>query len=688
MQLTESQRQKGQQRHRLFMALNGLSVAFLMDNVLVLYGLRNGMSDSGAAVLASFVHLAMPFMVFGRNLVARFGLTKAWSLSWALRYASILLLVLAPYAASLGEWAATGTIMIGAFGFAFFRSLGVINSRPVIGEITTPDEQGRYVYGNFARFSVVNLASMGLAVVVMQNFDAVWVYQVIIGIGAAVGFVGAYVLSTIPETGASREIAKVPIKEAASELFSDTKRRRTVWAFGAGISVIVLVIPFATITTKGGYGVPDHQALLFTLLVATGGVLSSLFNREISDHVGPRPLLIIYAFGFAAVSAYWALAPESYNPVITGATFVISGFCRIGIFVGLSHYLLSVSNSKNRLATTLFSEIVGGATAGLAGSVIGASLVGAFQSAVGGMEGYRWYFRVIFLVIVLCIVVIARLRRVRDWRVPEVLGLFLTPRDLWALYTLNRLEGHGTPRSDLDDVARLRRTRSHLSQARIRSYLDSPRLEVRMSALRALRRISIDGESKRVVAEQLEKGPFTTGPLAADILGEHGIQDAVPQLRASLDSPDALLVGRAMVNLVRLADEPSYEAGRALLRRASDPALILHGSKAIASIGDIGDVPLLLDLAHSDHLPAAVINEVLISCARLCGIEDAYYKELHTNDNPPCDRAGIESRLSRATGEGAAAAREWLEARGDRDVDPRALLLLELVASRATPPGE
>ncbi len=681
MPLSEEQRRTGKQRHRLFMVLNGVPVAFLMDNVLVLYGLRNGMSDSAAAVLASFVHLSMPFMVLGRKLVARFGLTKAWALSWALRYVSVLLLVAAPFAASLGQWAATGTVMMGAFGFALFRSLGAINGRPVVGEITTPDERGRYVYGNFARFSVVNLASMSLAVLVMQNFDAVWVYQVIIGVGAAVGFAGAYVISTIPETGTSSEIAKVPIKRAASELFSDTKLRRTVWAFGAGISAIVLVIPFATITTKGGYGVPDHEALLFTLLVATGGVLSSLFNREISDHVGPRPLLIIYACGFAAVAAYWALAPETYNPVLTGATFVVSGFCRIGIFVGLGHYLLSVSNSKNRLSTTLFSEIVGGATAGIAGSVVGASLLGALQTTVDGMEGYRWYFRIILAVIVGCIVVIARLRRVKDWRVPEVLGLFLTPRDLWALYTLNRLDGRRTAQADLDDVARLRRTKSHLSQARIRRYLDSPRLEVRMAALRALRRIRMDAESRRVVAEQLDKGPFTTAALAADILGEHGIRAAVPRLRSCLDSPDPLLVGRAMVNLVRLRDKTSYNAARDLLREATEPALILHGSKAIALIGDVGDVrdvrdvPLLLDAAHVENLPAAVVDEVLISCARLCGIEDEFYEELYANGHPTYIRGEAGETVVAATGNRTSAVQEWLAARGDAHIDPGALLL-------------
>ncbi len=624
------------------MWLNAVPVAFLMENVLVLYGIRNGMADSTVAVLASFVHLTMPFMVFGRNLIARFGLAKAWGLGWGLRYVSILLLLFAPWAGEIGQWAASGVIMLGAFGFALFRSLGAINTRPLVGEITTDDERGRYISGNFARFTSVQLLAMTAAILLMQNFDAVWVYQVIIATGAAVGFIGAYVLTTIPESGESRKAATEPLGIASRALFQDKSRRRTVWAFGAGFSSFVLVIPFATITVKNGYGVPDHEALVFTLLVVAGGIVSSLVNREISDHVGPRPLVILYTTGLLLVALFWAFAPETLQPGLVALSFFVAGYCKLGLIVGLGHYLLSTTPGRQRLVMTLFTEIVGGAAAGLAGAVFGGTLIGVLQDVGVGMEVYRWYFRIVAVVVLVMVFIMSRLRRIEDWRVPEVLGLVFSPRDVWALFTLNRLEDRSSPGADLSDVARLRQTRSSLSQARLREYVYSPRLEVRMSALRALRNLEMDHSSVKLVMEQIDAGAFTTGWLAADILGEQRVTAAVAPLRRALQSDDPFLAGKAMVNLVRIGDSESYDEIRRRFRAAEQVRVIIYGSKAIAAMQQVSDLPVLLEKACRADIPEAVKDEVLISAARLCGAEDRYYRLIRTHKNDP--DAALESK--------------------------------------------
>ncbi len=667
------------------MWLNAVPVAFLMENVLVLYGIRNGMADSALAVLASFIHLTMPFMIFGRNLIGRFGLARAWSIAWAFRYFFALILLFAPLAGRFGQWGATTVIMVGAFGFALFRSLGAISGRPLIGELTTRDERGRYIYGNFARFTTVHLISMAAAILLMQTFNAVWVYQMFILVGALVGFAGAYVLSTIPESGESRAVAMTPLITSARELLQDDVRRRTVWAFGAGFTSFMLVIPFATITVKNGYGVPDHQALIFTLLVVAGGILSSLINREISDHVGPRPLVIIYTAGFLAVALFWAFAPEVLHPTVVGLGFFVAGYCKTGLIVGLGHYLLSVTPGKHRVATTLFSEIVGGAAAGLAGSLFGGTLIGLLQGVGSGMDVYRWYFRIVVAVIMALVVVMGRLRRIEDWRVPEVLGLVFSPRDVWAIFTINRLEGRSTAGSDLHDVARLGRTGSSLSQARLREYVDSPRLEVRMQALRALRHLDMDEESVEVVMEQLRTGAFTTAWLAADILGERGITEAIPALRGALDSEDPLLVGKAMVNLVRLGDAESFDAIRERFAAAGHVRAIMYGSKAIARIGRPADLRLLLDKVCATRLPDPVKDEVLIGAATLWGAEERYYRLIRRYQDDPAaalvaavdgldleevalPRAALSRPASEAAPKGASSGRAFLEAwqAGDR----------------------
>lgn len=79
------------------MVLNGITIAFLMNDVLILYGIRNGLTDPQVAFLASFLHLAMPFMIFGKLIVRRIGLAKNWGPAWLLRYISATLLIIAPF---------------------------------------------------------------------------------------------------------------------------------------------------------------------------------------------------------------------------------------------------------------------------------------------------------------------------------------------------------------------------------------------------------------------------------------------------------------------------------------------------------------------------------------------------------------------------------------------------------------
>jgi hypothetical protein len=154
-QLNSEQRARGQRLFRGFLLLNGISVALLMENMLILYAIRNGASDPVVAVIASFIHLTMPAMILGKRWVARMGLSRTLGIGWFLRYASATLLVLAPVATQLGsQRAGIALIVAGAFGFAFFRSIGAIANTPLTGEITTPGERGSFISGKIGRAHV------------------------------------------------------------------------------------------------------------------------------------------------------------------------------------------------------------------------------------------------------------------------------------------------------------------------------------------------------------------------------------------------------------------------------------------------------------------------------------------------------------------------------------------------------
>lgn len=404
-----------------------------MENMLILYAIANGMSDGLVAVLASFIHLTMPFMILGKRLIERRGLARAWGLCWTLRYLSIVSIVLAPFLES-SPVAASMLILAGTLGFNIFRSMGLTAGTPLVGEITTDGDRGRYISGNVVRERIAYSTAMVAAVLLLRTTDSVWPYQVIIVLGCGLGIASSRILTTVPESTSGYESARKPVGESFRELFRRSSRRRLVIGWCAGFTAFALVIPFSLIAIKNGYGLSDEVALIFSVLTIVGGILASLVNGVLSDRVGPRPLLILYGAGLWVCALFWALAPGELFPILVGIVFLLAGFCKIGILINLGHYLLSLVDGSERVGANMFVRMISGAAAGLAGSVLGASLLEGLQrSSATGMTVYRTYFAVIAVVLVPLVFALYRMKRLSEWRVRRVLKLLVSPRHIRSM---------------------------------------------------------------------------------------------------------------------------------------------------------------------------------------------------------------------------------------------------------------
>ncbi len=614
------------------MMANGVSVAFLMENMLILYAIRNGLSDSLVAVLASFVHLTMPFMLLGKKMVASWGLSRSWAFCWLFRYLSILPIAAAPFLASGGpDWSVPLLILAGAFGFALFRSMGVINNTPLMGEVTTHHNRGRYISGNVLRFNIVYLICMSIVIVVMRFIDKIWVYQCIIVVGCAAGVYGSKLLSTIPESDTPRKSAAKPAGKFLKQIMTTLDLRRLLFAWCAGITSFVIVIPFSVITIKNGYGIPDHSALAFSLMVLVGAIISAFLNGTLADHVGPRPLLIMYGTGFFIVSIFWAFAPNRFMPAFVGVVFLVAGYCKTGLLVGLGHYFLSAVKTEERVFTSLYVRLFAGICAGLMSSVVGGGLLDLLRRiGLEGLDVYRNYFRVVLVVLAPLVYLIYRLKKLEEWPVRDIFDLVFSIRDIRALFVLNRLEQAETPAEDARNVERLADIGSNLGESALLEYVESPHLSIRIRALNALRAIDMSRTAISILLREVQHGEFTTASTAADILGEKRIEKAIPHLRTTLDSPDVELRGRSMVALVRLHDSESYGKIKQRFLESDNPQVVIHGARAVSRIEGNEELDILLQKLESEGMPEAVNNEILIAVSRVCGTDEMFYKLLRS----------------------------------------------------------
>lgn len=425
----------GQRLIRTFAALNGVSVALLLDSMLILYAIQNGVGDSAVAILASFVHLTMPLVVVGKMMIARVGAARTWGFGWLFRSVSAGLLVLAPFVPpEMPQILRTSIVLLGAFGFAAFRAIGLVGNSPLLGEITTDGARGSFLSGNFVRTTSTQLLTLVVVILLLRNAAATWVYQVVIGIGAALGVYAGILLSRVPESQAPRLSARKPLREVFLRVWQIPRMRKLLFAWAAGFGAFTLVVPFALITIKNGYGLADHHALLFTLLTLFGGTVSGLVNGIIADKVGPRPLLIIYALLLALVALYWSVAPDSLWIFPTGLVFFAAGYCKFGIMMVSGHYFLNVAVESDRVGSSMVLRALSGAIAGLVGSVLGGGVLAFLDGAgYGGMEIYRIYFRVVLGAFAVIIPVVLSLERLEEWSLRNAAILHFRPRRILGM---------------------------------------------------------------------------------------------------------------------------------------------------------------------------------------------------------------------------------------------------------------
>ncbi|MCG8478129.1 MAG: MFS transporter [Spirochaetales bacterium] len=420
---------------RRFATLNGVSVALLLDSMLILYAIRNGLGDAAVATLASFMHLTMPFMVLGKVSIARHGAARTWGTGWLLRSVSAAIMIAAPFVPGAAPQAIrTAIILAGGFGFAAFRAIGLVGNSPVIGEITTADDRGRFLSGNWARATMTQMITLTTVILLLRRDSSTAVFQAMIAVGAAIGIYVGIVLNRVPESDVPRESASLPLRDTVRRVWRVVRMRKLLFAWIASFASFTLVIPFAVITLKNGYGVSDYQALGFTLLTLLGGMTASLVNGAIADEVGPRPLLIIYVATLMGIAAYWAFAADTLAIGPTIAAFFLAGYCKFGILSAANHYFLNVTSGSDRVGSAIILRTATGATTGLIGSVFGGGILTILaNTGFVGMDIYRTYFRIAVGVVAAAVVVVSRLDRLGDWSVVRAALLLFRPKRILAI---------------------------------------------------------------------------------------------------------------------------------------------------------------------------------------------------------------------------------------------------------------
>ena len=450
--LSSAQRKIGSQRYIWFTRVNAISFAFLADNVLILYAIKNGADDFLLGLITSFFFLTMPVMFFGRKIVGRVGAASAYTISWTLRNLSAATLIGVPFLIRhSGHRSGLILLAAGSFGFFAFRSIGLTANTPIIGEITDAKTRGRYLSRVWLNFNVFVLIATCALIIIFKWFEDVRTYQMIIAAGSMLGLLSAMIIYRVPESDHPRVSGQIPMRETIAFIWSDSKTRKLLFTWSAAAVSIVLSAPFSMVALKRGYGVNDYNAFYYVLILIIGAIISASVNKRMLDKVGPRPMLNIFSFGFIIVSILWIFSPVTLYYVYPGMIFLLVGVCRAGTMTAMAHYFLTIVSEDRRVGVNMFMYMISGTAAGIAGTFLGGGLLKFLNQQIGnGLTIYRIYFVIIFVILIPLFFVIRRTERVSDWRVRHVLGFMVSFRDIRALFALQGLERYRRVRKGKD----------------------------------------------------------------------------------------------------------------------------------------------------------------------------------------------------------------------------------------------
>ncbi len=386
----------------------------------------------------------MPFMFIGKQLIGRLGAAHAYGMSWIVRNIFAALMIFVPFTVSLSNQTIGLTLLVfSSFGFFAFRSIGSTANMPLIGEITDKTNRGNFLSQIWLQSNIFFLITLLVLMLIIKHSESTQTFQFIILAGFIFGIIGSILVYHIPESNNPKLSGRNSTSQSFSYLWKNARYRKLLFSWTAATIASMLLIPFSMVALKNGYGVSDFNALFFALFQLIGGIIASSLNILILERVGPRPMLILYSFGFVVSALLWVVSPQRLITSYQAIIFLINGMALTGTNTAISLYFLTVTPEKERVGTNMFYLIISGTAAGIAGTILGGGLLKLLRIFdLSNLSVYRIFFVIILLVLLPLFYIIAKIERIEDWRVKDVLKIFISFRDLRALFALNRLENN------------------------------------------------------------------------------------------------------------------------------------------------------------------------------------------------------------------------------------------------------
>jgi len=296
--------------------------------------------------------------------------------------------------------------------------------------------------------------------------------------------------------------------------------------------------------------------------------------------------------------------------------------------IAQTYFLALIPQEKTLDLGIIYFFVFGAAGAG--GSFLAGLLLDCLS--VIGVSPFVSFKILFFILIALTIIALAlqkRMKSLGSLPLRGALEVIFSFRDLRAISLLDKLNKAEDSQEEELLLGALHDTPSRLAVDGLLERARSPRLAIRLEAIRALERMEkLNEKAQEALIDDVKNNPYTTAYISARILGNQNCKNAVPLLREYAASDDYMLAGEAVIALAKLNDEQFRLEIEKIILQTKNPRLKIMCAEALGQYRSADSISILFDILRSDNPPPYLGDEVILAIASILNIQRAFYKIL------------------------------------------------------------
>ncbi|MDR3115939.1 MAG: MFS transporter [Treponema sp.] len=624
---------KARELYNLFNVFNALSWSFLTGNIITLFAMRLKASSTYLGGIGALLYMAFFFLPLGKVLARRFSIIKIFSITWISRSISMLPLLFVPIVMAAGRHdMALHLTLLGVACFHGIRGVGMIGNNPVLSNLAMGPDRSSYMTQIQIINSAVGMFAGFIIALFLGREPPLYMYSLIMAVGIGCGIVSGVLMQKIPEPPVEPKGKTTALGDVIKQAFSTPSLRQFILILFLVALVSGVSRSFVIVYCREVFAQSDGMVSLYTVFGGLGNLLIGLVIKFLVSRIGAKPIFIVCVIiglaGMIPIVCIPQSMTDNFNTLVLLLSFIffILNFGFLGSEGIAQTYFLGLVPTELMLDMGILYFLVFG-IAGAGGSFV----TGLFLDFLGGLGvSTAVAFRVLYLILVALTLVTLFLQKklvplgaLPFWGALEVMFSF---RDLRAITLLDRLE---KTRDSEEEAALLEALHDTPSRLAVQGLLDrakSPRLAIRMEAIRAMEALDeLTEAAEHALMEDIIQNPFTTAYISARILGNHRVFAAVPLLRELTHSQDYMLAGEAIIALAKLEDEALRPHIEKIILQTTNPRLKIMGVEAFGIYRSPHSLSVLLDILRVANPPPYLRDEVVLALASILDIQNEFY---------------------------------------------------------------